>query len=292
MARMYTQCPDCLTVFSLDVETLSQARGCVVCAYCNTEFDALASLADQLPPEPFERLPVHAPSTELLTLEWAVYRPQPEPPVMLLSESATLDAATTSGEPTTPPDDDFSQLVFTPRANRGERRRKRQSTRKQRSRHSGVRRWPWVIACLLLTSVLVSQVAWAERDTLIRNPTTGPWLRHTCAAFGCQLPLVSAPTKLHLVASNVQAHPSVAGALMISANVRNDAAFAQPYPTVSITLSNAQGQRLAMRRLRPQQYMDDQAALQRGLAPGASTVLLLEVQDPGDKAVAFEFGFN
>jgi hypothetical protein len=90
----------------------------------------------------------------------------------------------------------------------------------------------------------------------------------------------------------VQAHPSVAGALMISASVRNDAAFAQPYPVVTITLSNAQGQRIAMRRLQPREYLDDDTIRQRGLAPGGSAVLLLEVEDPGNKAVAFEFTFE
>ena len=61
---------------------------------------------------------------------------------------------------------------------------------------------------------------------------------------------------------------------------------------LTITLSNARGQRVAMRRLQPREYLDDRAILQRGLAPGASAVLLLEVEDPGDKAVAFEFGFE
>ena len=47
-----------------------------------------------------------------------------------------------------------------------------------------------------------------------------------------------------------------------------------------------------MRRLQPAEYLDDDAIRHRGLAPGASAVLLLEVEDPGDKAVAFEFGFE
>ncbi|CAM5321484.1 Zinc finger/thioredoxin putative domain-containing protein OS=Rhodanobacter lindaniclasticus OX=75310 GN=B1991_05830 PE=4 SV=1 [Rhodanobacter lindaniclasticus] len=47
-----------------------------------------------------------------------------------------------------------------------------------------------------------------------------------------------------------------------------------------------------MRRLQPSRYLDDPATLRHGLDPGAVTVLLLEVKDPGDKAVAFEFGFE
>jgi len=32
--------------------------------------------------------------------------------------------------------------------------------------------------------------------------------------------------------------------------------------------------------------------LRAGLAPGASAALLIEVADPGNRAVAFEFGFE
>jgi hypothetical protein len=79
---------------------------------------------------------------------------------------------------------------------------------------------------------------------------------------------------------------------LITASLRNDAIFAQPYPVVSITLSDANGKRLAMRRLRPGEYLSDSGALQRGLPPGATAALMLEVEDPDGKAVAFEFGFE
>ena len=84
----------------------------------------------------------------------------------------------------------------------------------------------------------------------------------------------------------------VRGALMISATLRNDAPFAQPYPVVSLVLADAQGHRVAMRRLRPSEYLDDSESLRAGMAPGAVTALVLEVEDPGNKAVAFEFGFE
>ena len=149
-----------------------------------------------------------------------------------------------------------------------------------------------MVTCTALSLLLAGQLAWAERDPLIRDARSGSWLRQGCAALGCRLPLIAAPQQLRLLASNVQAHPSVQGALMISASVRNDATFAQPYPILTITLSDARGQRIAMRRLRPSEYLDDDDALKRGLAPGANAVLLLEVEDPGDHAVAFELGFE
>jgi len=54
---MYTQCPECLSVFSLDAQTLAKAHGHVVCGHCNASFGSLATLTEQLPPEPFVELP-------------------------------------------------------------------------------------------------------------------------------------------------------------------------------------------------------------------------------------------
>ena len=280
---MYTQCPECLSVFSLDAQTLAKAHGHVVCGHCNASFGSLATLTEQLPPEPFVELPVNEPALEPPLLDLVVYRPQPEPEVVAIEQ------------PTSALPDDFSQLVFAPRfarEPRGRRARHAHGKPHRMRAASGERNWPWVLACGVLALLLLAQLAWAERDALIRDPTAGSWLRSSCAVLHCRLPLVAAPERLRLLASNVQAHPGVPNALMISASVRNDASFAQPYPVVTVTLSDAQGQRLAMRRLQPAEYLDDPATLRQGLAPGAVAVLLLEVKDPGDKAVAFEFGFE
>ncbi len=282
---MYTQCPECLSVFSLDAHTLAQAHGHVICGHCGAGFDSLATLTEQLPPEPFRELPVNAPACAPPSSDLEIYRPRPEPQVV-----AVVDPVPGAIPPSAT--EDFSQLVFTPRFARERPVRRTRGKVRPRRPPSAERHWPWVIVCLALALLLAAQLAWAERDPLIRNPVVGGWLRQTCALLDCQLPLVAAPAQLHLLASNVQQHPSVAHALMISASVRNDAAFAQPYPVLSITLSDAQGRRIAMRRLQPQEYLDDGTALERGLAPGATTVLVLEVADPGDKAVGFALDFE
>jgi predicted Zn finger-like uncharacterized protein len=264
---MYSQCPDCLTVFSLDAATLAQARGHVVCGHCHAEFDALSCLTSQLPPEPFQQLPSRTASGQPPLVELAVYRPTPEP--LPITEDSRPAAAA----------EDFSQLSFSPRFARAKRER-------------NGRRWPWVIAIIALLLALGLQIGWAKRDLLIADPTVGNWLQAACNSLGCQLPLVQDVKQLRLLARDVQAHPSVPHALLISATVRNDAAFAQPYPMVTITLYDVEGKRLAMRRLHPSEYLGDSLTQQRGLPAGGSTALVFEVEDPGDKAVAFEFGFE
>lgn len=284
---MYAQCPECLSVFSLGAQALVQAHGYVLCGHCGAGFDSLATLSEQLPPEPFQEMPTNEQALAPPRIELVVYRPQrPAPePVATTEPDAPIAAEA----------EDFSQLVFAPRFVKDSRKRKpSRAERKRRTPRDTdrPRRWPWILVCSALAIALAAELAWVDRDDLIRDPTTGGWLRGTCNTLGCRLPLVAAPKQLHLLASNVETHPNAANALMISLSLRNDAAFAQPWPVVVVTLSDAQGHRLSMRRLLPTDYLDDPDVLHRGLAPGATTALLLEVQDPGNAAVAYQFDFE
>jgi len=263
---MYTQCPECLSVFSVDARTLAQAHGFVMCGHCGAGFDSIATLADQLPAEPFTELPSHEPAVEPPHVNGVVYRPRNE-------------AEAAQSEPAAAPQDIFADLVVTPRFAR--------DTRMDRPR-----RWPWILACLVLFLALGAQLAWALRDPLIADSATGPIVQQACALMHCQLPPVRDVAKLQLLARDVQTHPTVPGALLISATVRNDAAFVQPWPVVIIRLSDGNGKVIAMRRLNPSEYLDDTDALQRGLAPGATTALVFEVEDPGHQAVGFDIGFE
>lgn len=273
---MYTQCPECLTVYKLEAEMLVPACGCMRCGHCRSVFNALGTLAGQLPPEPFTRLQEHALDQEPPLAEIAVFRPRP----LASGVDTTADGPNPASFPTTEDTlDDFSHLTFTPRF------------AKKRNRH-GWRTAAWVTVCVLLLLGLGAQLAWAKRDDLIADPSIGPVLSAGCDLVGCHLPLVAAPTRLRLLARDVEQHPSVRDGLLITASVHNDAAFAQLYPVVTIVLSDAAGQRLAMRRFQPEDYVGDAGARTRGLDGGATTAMIFEVQDPGQRAVAFAFSFE
>lgn len=263
---MYAQCPECLTVFSFDAATVAQAHGTVACGKCGATFDCLATLTEELPEETAETLPVHPTS--------------PAPPVLMMSvvrADSSVQAPLFSHAPATHEHDSHELPSFA-----------RLERLPQRPAHT----LRWALACLALALVLGIQLVWAERGPLLHDPQTGPWLRAACMQLGCRLPLVADIDKLQLVSRDVRPHPSVPGALIISATVRNDADFTQPFPVIAITLSDLDGNRIAMRRFRPSDYLDDASARANGLAPGASAALVFEVKDPGKKAVAFEFGFQ
>lgn len=157
-----------------------------------------------------------------------------------------------------------------------------------------VRRSDMLLAagCLVLVAVLAAQVAWAERVALVLNPATQAWTLRACAAVGCRLPPIRDVSRLELLSRDVRPDPGRAGALMITATVRNDAPFTQPWPIVVTRLMDLDHRTVAMRRFRPSAYLPDAARRKAGIAPGTTAAIALEVVDPGRSAVSFHFSFD
>lgn len=262
---MYTQCPECLTIFKLEGEDLAAALGSVRCGHCAVVFDALRTLTAQLPPEPIDALPAHASQGAPPHLEVPVFRPNPAQ-TSLFAESGERKRAT-----------ERSSLPAFAAA----RRRARTP-----------RNWPWWIGSALLLLTLGAEIGWANQAVWLNDGRVRTWLDPLCSHLDCHLPLRRDAATLVLLSRDIRPHPSVPGALIISATLRNDARFAQPYPTVDITLSDLDDKRIAMRRFQPREYLSDTRAIGAGLAAGASTALVFEVADPGKNAVAFEFKFE
>lgn len=413
---MYTQCPECLTVYAIDEDALQASLGIVRCGHCDKRFDALRTLSDTLPIEPLTPLPEQEPSERAPTLTEAVppaafesatrkarqEKPGPSPKVEAAPPASASDAPsggaddwfsdleselTTTSEPadddaSSPTDADIENwtiefpsesnlrharaesadnaepdeaaVTFTDQSDASEFEVEapepfdapdasaileapsfeEQETaqpiespddaeatagdesaldvsaeipadngdmeaeampapvyvRPQRrvSRASVA----WALGCVLLALLLAAQLAWSDRIELFRNPTTQPWIARICRAVPCNLPLIKDTSQLELLSRDVRPDPNAAGALTITATVRNNAAFSQPWPVVVVELNDLDNKPVAMRRFRPSEYMTDPARRDAGIAPGATAVVAFEVADPGRRAVAFQFGFE
>ncbi len=261
---MYTQCPECLTIYKVAAATLAESHGSVRCGHCSAVFDALRTLADQLPNEQVQRLEPNAAGASPPKLTVPALRPA-------------------AGQQT---------LLFDPdeRPARARRGSTPAFARARRARPV-TRNWPWTLGATGLLLCLLAQIGYAERTTLLDDARARLALDRLCETFGCHLPLRHEPAKLELLSRDIRPHPSVANALIISATLRNDAAFAQAFPAVEISLSDLDENRIAMRRFVPQEYLGDARSIAAGLAPGATAALVFEVADPGKNAVAFEFKF-
>jgi predicted Zn finger-like uncharacterized protein len=263
---MYTQCPECLTIYKIAAATLAEGHGSMRCGHCAAVFDALRTLTEHLPPEPVQHLLTHTGDGALPQLSVPALRPTP-------NQQATLF------------DPDERQQRPTPR-----RAHTPAFARAQRTR-SHTRNWPWAVGAAVLLFSLLAQIGYAERAPLLDDAQVRPWLDRACAELGCLLPLRHDPARLELLSRDIRPHPSVPNALIISATLRNDADFHQAWPEVEITLSDLDENRIAMRRFQPQEYLGDSRNIASGMASGATAALVFEVADPGKNAVAFEFKF-
>jgi predicted Zn finger-like uncharacterized protein len=263
---MYTQCPECLTIYKVSAATLAEGHGSARCGHCAAVFDMLRTLTEQLPTEPFERLDGQATTDAPPQLSVPALRPTPSQQQTLLFDPDDRRRGT-SHRPQTPA---FAHA-----------RRARQRTRN----------WPWSVGAIALLLSLLAQLGYAERAPLLDDARVRPLLDRACAEIGCHLPMRHDPARLQLLSRDIRPHPSVPNALIISATLRNDADFAQAFPAVEITLSDLDENRVAMRRFQPLEYLGDSRNLVSGMAPGATAALVFEVADPGKNAVAFEFKF-
>jgi hypothetical protein len=152
-------------------------------------------------------------------------------------------------------------------------------------------RWRLGAGLALLGLLLPVQVLFADRARLAADPDWRPWLEAACGRLGCTLPPWREPAAFVVLSREIQPHPSAPQALLVTASFRNDARWPQAWPVLELALSDLDGQTIGLRRFRPSEYLGGTPS-RPTLAPGQSASLALEIVDPGNRAVAFEFDFH
>lgn len=250
---MYTQCPHCLTVHALNAAQIALGRGELVCGVCEKQFNGLERLADS-PAQAAAGYGRGSLAQAPRVLPEGMADPRERPP---------------EGVPASPPAPQFALRRRRPAAQASGR---------------------WWAATALLGLLLSGQIVLAQRAELSQDPVLRPWLQRLCSALACDLPAYAEPARISLLSRDVSPHPSVPDALLISASFRNDAVWPQAWPVLEISMSDLDGRLVALRRFAAVDYLG-QAPERDVLAPGESVLIELEVVDPGNQAIAFEFGF-
>ena len=152
------------------------------------------------------------------------------------------------------------------------------------------RHWWQALATFALLGLLGMQILLAERARLAADSRWRPVLQVLCGVIGCRLPAWRQPEEFTVLARDVRIHPQRAGALRASATFRNNARWAQPWPALRLTLSDADGRTLGARTFAPKAYLDTNT---RGvLAPGQTARVVIDLHEPGPDVVAFAFEFR
>jgi predicted Zn finger-like uncharacterized protein len=146
--------------------------------------------------------------------------------------------------------------------------------------------WIGIVALALL---LLLQVLYSSRHWLARQPATAILTQQFCSVVGCAITPPRDVRKINLLSRNVYSHPNAPKVLTISAAIQNDAVFPQPYPLIEISFLDQKNNVLALRRFPPEEYIPNFNG--HLMSVGTPDELLLNITDPGDAAIRFQFRF-
>ena len=124
--------------------------------------------------------------------------------------------------------------------------------------------WVWGIASMLLLLLLLAQIAYFLRDTVVsRLPQTRPAYEQACAVLGCRLSLPRNLALLQIVGSDLQTEAS--GRLKLTLTLGNRASHVQAWPVLLLTLTDQRNRPLARRSFAPSEYLGDAQRIAAGI---------------------------
>lgn len=153
------------------------------------------------------------------------------------------------------------------------------------------RHWLRLAAIAALSLLLGLQLLLADRARLAGDARWRPTLTLLCGVLRCSLPPWREPAAFALLQRDVRPHPTVPGALRVTATFRNDARWPQPWPSLLLTLSDLDGRSAGARAFVAREYLGA-APTRSGLASGQSATIAMDVVEPAPRIVAFTFDFR
>ena len=293
---MQTQCPHCRTRFRVTETQVNIADGFVRCGVCTEVFNAF-EVADQHDHQPSLLSDGHLPEQE--TDFDITQSASPQAPLTHHEDGGTNSEKAADDESLDfakmPAEDDFD--FFDEASNESlshvvpDRFR---DTHVQS--HTVISTLLWSAGILLLTTTLLIEYVWFNRDQFDQVPELQALIEKFCQQVDCKDITTRDPAKIELVSRNVYSHPNKKNALMVNVTMKNNADFAQPYPVLQIEFSDIRGGTVAARRFLPAEYLPvegQQADAEQSsiLQPDTSSSITMEIQDPGKQAMTYEFNF-
>lgn len=249
---MQTTCPHCGSIFRLSAEHLEMARGLVRCGECKQTFNALLSLEN---------------------FSGGFNYSLPEENENQSYQEVADDSNDNSVNATSDQSVSLKQAMY------GE----------NYTSTNNFKPLLWVAGILILVIIAIVQAVYYQRYSLISSPHYQQQILNLCQVLPCDESRFTNLSQIKLLERNIFTHPTRKNALMISGSFVNQAPFAQPVPGLLISLSDTQGNFIATRLFKAEEFLADKSM--HRLKPGKSVQFRLEIQDPGREALAYEFEF-
>ncbi len=261
---LITHCPTCLTAFRISQEQIEAREGKVRCGRCGAVFDARATLREQEP----RRAPDMAPQAEQPVLEDL---PVAVPKAGPSAASAPPTAEALKEDPA--PGANLAAMSWAAEASPTLETELGRSIAPERARRTG-----WLALALLLL-LLVGQVAFHYRGEIaLLVPGLKPQIKALCEKLGCELPLPRHAELLSIESSDLRADTTNPAVMVLSATLRNRAAYPQAHPALELTLTDQEDRALARRVLSAQQYLGPAARIEDGFAANSELPVMVFIE--------------
>ncbi len=161
-----------------------------------------------------------------------------------------------------------------------------------RQERSGFRRIVWSVIILALLAGLISQVTYFQFDRLSAVPELRPLYEKGCQLAGCKLKPLIAIDQIQSRKLVVRTAPGDRNALVVDAEIVNQAEFEQPFPAIGLTFSNLNGDVVAQSVFEPDDYLNGDARSLTMMPPGKPVHIAISIRDPGRDAVNYNIIFR
>lgn len=152
-------------------------------------------------------------------------------------------------------------------------------------------RWQWALVAGLAL-LLGIQILIADRARLAADAGTRPLVSALCAVLRCSLPAWHEPSAYTMLSRDIRPAPGQPGVLQVHASFRNEARWAQAWPALRLSLSDADGRVIGRRTFQPAEYLGPTADPQARLEQGQSAQVSFQLHEPAAATVAFSFEFQ
>jgi predicted Zn finger-like uncharacterized protein len=261
--EQYTRCPSCKTVFRVTDAQLALRDGVVRCGHCQTIFDGRAELIS-LAPQPFDEDAAQdeaalGPPTVTLRSSRALDPPLVPTRQGLPAESGLVDSDDTAAGRDEPEVDYEHRFAWD-----------------QPQKRRPIPAWVYVVLVPLLLLLLAGQVLYHFRDVFAAQwPGTRPLLTRLCQPLRCEVRPLRDVAALSIEASGLEVDPAHKGLLILTATVRNRAAYPLAYPHLELTLIDVQDQVVVRRAFAPAEYLGGTIDVPAGIPGNGEAALKL-----------------
>ncbi len=143
---------------------------------------------------------------------------------------------------------------------------------------------------MLLIGLLAQAVYSFRNEIAARWPQAEPVLARACATLGCQLGLPMRIDALTIESSELQAVPDNKDTFVLTTLLRNGSRTVQAWPSIELTLTDANDQALARRVFAPREYLPAPQEATKGFAARSERAVKLFFEVAQLKAAGYRVG--